>query len=231
MTRVQMQKPQISRGALILLCATGAISGLFFLSNDHIRAHMAEYLIASPESVFTRGWAWQLVTSPLLETNFISLLLHAFMLWMFLPALERWWGMKRFLLFALYTSLIGSLAGVATAYFAGTGTRPISGLSPFVFAGIVAYGRLFSKQPVSFFGVLPMTGRQLTIGIVVVTLLMIAIGRDWPYGASLVGAMGLAVAMTSEHYSPRILWLKLKQRRIRSRLKVVPKDEPKRWTN
>jgi membrane associated rhomboid family serine protease len=200
------------------------------MGGDKVRRFLQDYLVATPDAIFGRGWAWQLVTSPLLEMDFVALLLHAFMLWMFLPALERWWGQKRFLLFALYTSVAGSLAGTAVAMLLPhTGARPISGLSPFVFAGIVAYGRLFSKQPVSFFGVLPMTGRQLTIGIVVVTLLMIGVGQDWPYGASLVAAMLLAVAMTSERYSPRILWLKLKQRRIRSRLKVVSSQEPKRW--
>ena len=42
----------------------------------------------------------------------------------------------------------------------------IFGLSPFMYASIVAFGIVYARQPVQFFGVLPLTGRQLMYGFI-----------------------------------------------------------------
>jgi len=225
---------KISRGALYILIATSSLSLVFLLAGDELKAEMARALAASGHSVWSELRLWQLVTSPLLEPRFIGLLFQAFMLWMFLPTLERWWGMKRFLYFALYTSLAGSLAGtlVSAAISAHPSIAFVSGLDPFIFGGIVAYGVLFANQRVQFFGVLPMTGRQLTIGISIFMLAFVFIGQQWPQGAANVGAMVLAYFMASGKWTPKLWWLKRKQKRIRSKLRVVRDgDDPKKWIN
>jgi membrane associated rhomboid family serine protease len=227
---------QITRGALYLLFACAGLSFIYLLGGAELRARMASMLVASGHSVWGEFKLWQLVTSPLLETSFVSLLFQGFALWMFLPALERWWGMKRFLTFALVTSVVGVVAGtIAGALLAGpSGLVGISGLDPFVFGGIVAYGVLFASQPVQFFGVLPMTGRQLTWGIVAFAALFILLGQAWVEGAALAAGMITAWAMTSQRASPRLWLLKARQRRMRRRghLKVVGgKKDDKRWMN
>ena len=227
---------RITPGALYLLFATAGLSLIYFLGGDAIQARLLSLLAASGATVWGELRLWQLVTSALLEVKFVSLLFQGFALWMFLPALERWWGMKRFLLFALYTSVAGIAAGTVAGLLLG-GTAQfalVSGLDPFVFAGIVAYGILFANQPVQFFGVLPMTGRQLTIGIIAFVGLFILLGQAWVEGAALATSMILAWALVSDRFSPRLWRLKVKQRRLRRRshLKVV-KDEgkDKRWLN
>ncbi|HET6613457.1 MAG TPA: rhomboid family intramembrane serine protease, partial [Kofleriaceae bacterium] len=163
--------------------------------------------------------------------DFVSLLFQGLMLWLFLPALERWWGMKRFLLFALYTSVAGTVAGTLVGL--ATGGVFITGLDPFVFAGIVAYGVLYSDRKVQFFGVLPMTGKQLTIGIVGFMVLFVVLQGAWALGAANAAAMGLAWGLTSGRIRPRLWFLKLKQRRVRSKLKVMNggRARDNKWMN
>jgi membrane associated rhomboid family serine protease len=162
------------------------------------------------------------------------------MLWLFLPALERWWGMKRFLFFAAYVSIPAVAVGTLVGYWIGGATAvkiggvaiagtPVNGLDPFIFAGIAAYGVLFSKRKVQFFGVLPMTGKQLAIGITLFTLAFILIGQAWAEGAAMATAMIIAVAVTTGKLAPRLWWLKWRQKRVRRHLKVVnPADEKKK---
>jgi membrane associated rhomboid family serine protease len=234
-----MGQAQITRGALYLLFVTVGLSLVFLISTDAVRADLVYWLAASGHTVWSELRIWQLLTSPLLETSFISLLFQGFALWMFLPALERWWGMKRFLLFALYTSLVGTVAGTLVGLALG-GVHElhfVTGLDPFVFSGIVAYGILFSNQQVQFFGVLPMTGKQLTIGIVAFVALFILIGQAWVDGAALAASMLFTWAMVSDRFAPRLWLLKAKQRRLRRRrghLQVVEDKRPgdkKRWMN
>ncbi len=48
----------------------------------------------------------------------------------------------------------------------GQERMPIDGLDPFITASMVAFGVVYAKQPVQFFGVLPLTGRQLMYGFI-----------------------------------------------------------------
>jgi len=228
---------QITPGALRLLFVSAGLSLIFMVGGVEIHARMGEWLVATGQSTWHELKLWQLATSPLIEHSLVSLLFQGFALWMFLPALERWWGMKRFLVFAAVTSVVGVMAGtIVGALSSGAGPHiPVSGLGPFVFAGIVAYGVLFASQPVQFFGVLPMTGRQLTWGIIAFVGLFILLGQRWVEGAAMASAMLVAWSMTSQRGSPRLWMLKLKQRRLRQRghLKVVggAKKTEKRWMN
>lgn len=234
-----MGQAQITRGALYLLFVATGLSLVYLVSSDEVRAQLGYWLGASGYTVWGELRLWQVVTSPLLETSFVSLLFQAFALWMFLPALERWWGMKRFLLFALYTSVAGVVAGTLLGWVLGgvSSLHFVTGLDPFVFAGIVAYGILFSNQQVQFFGVLPMTGRQLTYGIIGFVALFILVGQAWVDGAAMGAAMLLAWAMVSDRFAPRLWLLKAKQRRLRRRrghLHVVDDrrgGDKKRWMN
>jgi membrane associated rhomboid family serine protease len=238
---------RITKGALYLLFAMGGTSLIFLLGGDELRVEMFRWLGATSASIWSDFKIWQLVTSPLLEIELIGLLFHAFMLWMFLPALERWWGTKRFLLFALYTSVAGVAVGTLVGSFlpepalSAHGVafigHPVTGLGPFIFAGIVAYGILFANHQVRFFGVLPMTGRQLTIGICAFVGLFIILGQQWAKGSAWAAAMVLGWAMTSDRVSFKLWTLRRKQRKLRRRhLRLVEDDDdekkkPKRWMN
>jgi len=185
--------PKITRGAKWLLIITTALSLGLIVIGPEVNAVATHWLLATPTSLWKRGFVWQIFTSPLFEPEVIGILFQGFMLWMFLPSLEKWRGTKRFLFFCLYTSIAGVLAGTLVGLFLGQPDIPAAGLDPFIFGSLIAFGILFSKQPVQFFGVLPMTGKQLAIGISAVTLLLIVVGRQWVQGGANVGAMLMAV--------------------------------------
>ena len=229
--RIDWSQLRITRGAMWLLFVELGVSLVYMLLDKETRFEMAQWMVATSTGVWTEGKVWTLVTSPLLQPEIIALFFHGLILWTFVPTLERWWGTKRFLMFALYTSLAGTIAGTLAGLALG-GPWAITGLDPFIFASIVAFGVLYARQPVQFFGVLPMTGRQLMWGIIAVSALFVILGQQWALGAAYAAAMGVAALLATGKWTPKLAWLKWKQRRARRRLKVVRGgDEPKRWIN
>ncbi len=229
----------ITKGCLYIFIGMLGASLLFLMSKDSGRIEILKYGAATGQSIWIDFKLWQLVTSPFLEVKFVGLLFHGFMLWTFLPSLERWWGTKRFLKFAAYTSVMGMVAGtlVAALLPSISDNFAIVGLDPMIYASFIAFGALFANQPVQFFGVLPITGRQLTIGISVFMLAFVLIGQSWAAGAANVSAMGLAWVLTNGKWTPKLWLLKRKQKRIRKHLKVVrgedknSKKPKKNWLN
>lgn len=222
---------KITKGAFYLLIAELSVSLIFLLMNDEVRIELTRWLTANSVQVWHDLKLWTLVTSPLLSDQLISLLFHGLILWLFVPVLERWWGTKKFLLFALWTSLAGTIAGTLFGLIIQDGT-PIAGLDPFIYAAIVAYGVLYSRQQVQFFGVLPMTGRQLMIGVIVVAALFVVLGGRWVNGAAYAAAMVLSWLMVSGKWTPKLWYLRWQRRRLRRHLRVVrDDDDKKKWLN
>ena len=87
------------------------LSLVWLLLDRETRHTVEQYVIASPSQVFERGRVWTLATSVFLEQSFLSLILHGFVLFAFVPTLERFWGTPRFLRFAAITSVVGTTAG------------------------------------------------------------------------------------------------------------------------
>lgn len=220
----------ITKGALYLLVISSAASLLFLLAGREVQIELLRWAVASTDGIWREGKLWQVFTGPLIEPQFIGVVFQALMLWIFLPALESWWGTKRFLQFAAITSVSAVLAGTLAGLLLGQNAA-ITGLSAFVFSGIVAYGVLFSNHKVYFFGVVPMTGKQLTIGIVGFMAVFIVIGRQWAEGAGNATAMLIAWGMVSGRLAPRLWYLKAKQRWLRRRFKVVRDRDDDRWLN
>jgi len=221
---------RITQGALWLLLIEAGMSLVFLFANEQGQAWMVKYLVATDRAVWGEGKVWTLFTTMFVEPRFVALLFHGLMLWMFVPALEKWWGLKRFLVFAVVTSataaLIGSLAGTFVA-----APQPIAGLDAFIFASIIAYGVIFSKSQVYFFAVLPLSGKQLAYGMTGFVALMVLIGQEWASGAGWGAAMLLTLFLTSDKLSPRLWWLQWRHKRVRRHLKLVKDDKDKRWIN
>ncbi|MGE0398917.1 MAG: rhomboid family intramembrane serine protease [Kofleriaceae bacterium] len=217
--RFQFSNLGITRGALIVLGLELGVSLIWLLSNQQARAEIGPWIVSYPSNVFENGRVWTLVTSPLLEDKFISLLMLAFVMWMFIPTLERFWGTARFYRFVIATSLAGTICGNLAGWALGT-DQLINGLSPFLYASFVAFGMVYAKQPVRFFGVLPLTGRQLMYGIIGFLILFVVLQQLWALGASYAGAMGMAALMVSK-FSPSLLWKKWRIRRARAKLTVM----------
>jgi len=207
------------------------MSLVVLFSDPQGQATIARYLVATDQSVWSEGKVWTLVTTMTVEPRFLTLLFHGFLLWMFLPALEKWWGMRRFLTFAVATSATAALVGTLVGAYMD-GIQGIAGLDAFIFAAIVAYGVVFARTQVYFFGVLPLTGKQFAWGMTAFVALMVLFGRQWATGAGWAAAMLLALALTTGRLNPRLWWLQWRHKRLRRHLKLVPGgDAGKRWMN
>lgn len=230
---------RITRGALIILGLEVGLSLVWLAGDDATRLLFRDWLMATPANVFVHGRVWTLATGVFLEPKFLALILHIFVLWMFVPTLERFWGTARFYRFVAITSLVGTAAGCGVGYALGKLGWLVGGLDPFIYAAIVAFGIVYARQPVQFFGVLPLTGRQLMYGILAFLALSIALSQRWPDGAGYAAAMLAAAILTSKRWSPALAWKRWRIARARARLTVMsggkarsspPRDEHK-WLN
>jgi len=228
---------RITRGALIIAGLEVGLSLVWMLCTPSARATLEHWVVASPSQVFEHGRVWTLATSPFLEPDFLGLLLTLFMLWMFVPTLERFWGTARFYRFVAITSLAGTVAGTAMGLVTGRNDVEIVGLTPFMYASVVAFGVVYARQPVQFFGVLPLTGRQMMYGFIGFLVLFVGLQGLWEKGAAFAAAMLAAALMTSKRWSPSLAWRRWRIARARARLTVMeggvkpPKRDEQRWLN
>jgi membrane associated rhomboid family serine protease len=212
---------------MVLLFALVGVSLVYAMLEGDVgtpgsaKHRMAELLVPYTDGVWREGRVWTLVTGPFIELRIISLLFQGLMIWMLLPALERWWGPKRFLLFVGLTAFAGSLAGTLMGFVTGNGNVPIVGLDPTLFASAIAFGILYARQPIQFFGVLPMTGRQFMYGMIGLVAVFIVIGQDWEEGASMAAAMLVAAGLTTGKLDPIATYRRWRYERARAHLKVV----------
>jgi membrane associated rhomboid family serine protease len=221
---------------MLLLFALVGISMVFVMQDGNLKDatgakyRMYQLLAPTARSVWHEGRVWTLVTGPLFEMRIVSLVFEAMMIWLMLPALERWWGPKRFAFFVGVTALAGSLAGTLVGLATGLDV-PIVGLGPTLFSAAIAFGILYARQPIQFFGVLPMTGRQFMYGMIGLVAAYTIIGREWEEGAAQGAAMLAAAALTSGKLDPITMWRRWRYDRARAHLKVVPGPESKSGTS
>jgi len=218
--RFDVSNLRITRGALILFSLQLGLSLVWLLSDLSAREMIEHWSVATPDAVWREGKVWTLVTSAILENSLGGLIIALLMLWWFLPTLERWWGIKRFLIFAAATSITGTIAGSLIGLLLGS-NAPVVGYDPFITAAVIAFGILYARQPVQLFGVLPMTGRQLMIGMIGFTALFILIGRQWELGGAYVAAMSTGALLASGKWNPRLWWYRWRHRRARRKLEVL----------
>jgi membrane associated rhomboid family serine protease len=217
---------RITRGALIVAGLEIGLSLVYRLVDDTTRGQMDEWVLATASNVFADGRVWTLATSPFVQPDFLGLLLNLFVLWAFVPTLERFWGTTRFYRFVAITSLLGTLAGCVVGLVIGRGEMPIVGLSPFIYASIVAFGVVYAHQPVQFFGVLPLSGRQLMYGFIGFLVVFVLLGQQWEQGGAFAAAMVAAAVMTSKRWSPGLTWRRWRIARARARLSVIEGGKP-----
>jgi membrane associated rhomboid family serine protease len=204
---------------------------LMLFAGKGVRADLAGWLILTPEGL-ARGHAWKVVSTVLVSvgpdgSGGLAFLFDVLMLWMFVPVLEGFWGTRRFVIFFAATAVFGNLVAAVVGLLIGQVTVPVMGVSGFIYASIAAFGVAFANQPVQFFGVIPIKGRVLAIGITGFLLLFTVLNQDWVVGAGFFGAMGLAVAITTGIWQPNVWWLKWRRWRLRRRYQVIDGGAPR----
>ena len=110
-------------------------------------------------------------------------------------------------------------------WFASVGAVPIAPAA--VNASIVAFGVIYARQPVQFFGVLPLSGREFMWGMLAVFTLAAVLQQHWETGAAWAAAAIVAAVMTSKKWSPGLAWKRWRIARARRRLAVLEGGLPK----
>ena len=235
--RFQFSSLGITRGALIVYGIQLGVSLVWMMLEPEMKVTAGEYLLASPSQIFEHGRVWTIFTSPFLEPSFFQLLLIGFMMFSFVPTLERFWGQARFYRFVAATSIAGVVCGVVLGKLIGV-DAPIHGLSPFVWGTMVAYGVVYARQPVQIWGVLPLTGRQMMWGFIAFLTLFVVLQQRWWDGAAYAGGMLTAAIIVSKRWSPGLVWKRWKISRARAKLTVMqggappkPKRDEQKWLN
>jgi membrane associated rhomboid family serine protease len=220
-----------------LLVVTVASFVIFLFSGKAIQAQIARWLVLTPGALLD-GHVWKLATTVLLPDGPVALFFDVLVLWLFMPFLERAWGSRWFLRFGaiatLVAYLVSSLVGIAIGGPA-LGVN-IGGLTPFIYAGIIGYGVDYAEQPLQFFGVIPMKGKTLAIGMAVVVVIATLFNRSFVTGAGHIAAMLTGFLMTTRSFTPRLWILKWRHARLKRRFKVLGggvsgESSSKKWIN
>jgi membrane associated rhomboid family serine protease len=202
----------------ILALSVGAFLLSIFSGKD-VQKQIADWLILTPHALF-QGRVWMLATTALFNTNAMSFFFNVLMLWMFVPVLEREWGTRRFVIFAVATTLVGNLVAALVGLLVSPDAQ-IAGLSPLIFASIAAFGTAYASQPVQFFGVLPMKGRTFALGVTAFLMISVLLNREWANGAGYLAAMAVAWAFAGGRLTPGTWLLRFRRSRLKKKLSVL----------
>jgi len=207
---------------------------LFTFSGKAAQGTLGQWLVLTPRSLL-EGHVWKLVTTAFFAADGLAFLFDLLVLWMFVPVLESTWGRRRFLTFAAVTTVVANLVAalVGLALGGASASMPIAGITPFIYAAIVGFGVAFAEQPVQFFGVIPMKGKTLAIGMAAVVTLAIVMNGTWVQGAGYAAAMVTAFIWTSGRLTPRLWLLRWRRARLKRRYTVIDggSSSGKKWLN
>lgn len=164
---------------------------------------------------------WQVLTAPWLHLHADALVVNAAALWFLGPALDRWWGARRFLFFYVATGVCGMLVALAVGLLWPTAL--VAGAVGSTTAMFVAFALLFPQHHVFCYGVWPLRGRWLALVLLAFVVLGNVIGARWLQLALQVGgALGALLFL----YSPRRLIAEARLRRAKRKLNVIDGGKP-----
>jgi hypothetical protein len=203
---------------------------------------VAGLLALVPPAIWS-GEVWRLVTWFFVQGDPFGLIFVGLMFWWLAPQLMYLWGGEdRFLLRLLGITAGASLVTTAIALVWPEARAPHLGAWPTMNALLVAWAMRNPDGQVNIWGILPVTGRMLAIGVVAGTVLYALFGGRAGFGAFLphFAAMGIAYVLT-RGLLPRGFMRRAKEgmrereaRRRAKHLKVVKKngeDDRPQWMN
>jgi membrane associated rhomboid family serine protease len=165
------------------------------------------------------------------------LLFNMLLLYFFGPTLERRWGTRQFTLFYAVGALSGGMVFAAFNALIGSPTSVV-GASAAVLALVVAWGFLFPKMPIYFFGLVPLKGYQL-IAITIAIEILTAVSQSPVASSAHFGGMAAGALMVTGYWKVDKLWALVMSRRRKRvpKLSVIAtprrndKEPPGGWVN
>jgi len=161
------QRPQISfggplsRAVKIIIISCVAVF-LYQLISQVITGRSEINLIFGliPVLVWKKFFIWQLFTYAFLHGGVFHLLFNMFALWMFGCELERHWGTRVFVKYALVT---GIGAGISTVIVSPNLGIPTIGASGLVYGILLAYGLIFPNRLIYLYFLFPIKAKYFVL--------------------------------------------------------------------
>jgi membrane associated rhomboid family serine protease len=161
MSQYHFQAPPLTKTNKVLLIATGVCFLAFSIFKAVGAFNLVSVLGLSPAGL-SGGLIYQLVTYPFVETNLMSFLFNALVVWFIGSELESQWGQRVYLRFLLINVMgVGLIFAVVNFLFLGGlnyGTA-LHGLSGINFAMLMAYATLYPDRQMSMMMIFPMKAR------------------------------------------------------------------------
>jgi membrane associated rhomboid family serine protease len=178
----------------------------------------------TPLLVWTRGWAWQMVTFNFLhDTRSLGhIVFNLLSIYMFAPELERAYGSRRF---ATFLAVSGIGAGLCVALADRAAEVPTIGCSGIVFSVMLVYAVLYPDRQVLLFFIIPIRIKWLMLGMGAVEMFyFVGGGRPGISDAAHLGGMlfgYLFLRGDKTFLRLRDAYYRRKLRRLRRKYKVV----------
>jgi membrane associated rhomboid family serine protease len=171
---------------LILLFAAFVLEVMLPAS---VRAGMVALLTLDPDHLSPLTLP-QLVTYVLVEErNLNGMLFGMVFTWLIVSPFEATFGKRATIELVLAGILGGSLAVLIVSQIASMAPYRFFGSFPIAYAGMTAMAQVMRGGRMMFFGILPMTSKQLLLVIVVLAVVQYGISRDHLVLAATLGSM------------------------------------------
>ncbi|MBM66614.1 MAG: hypothetical protein CMH55_10310 [Myxococcales bacterium] len=213
--------PPLLRRALITLVVAYFVQGLLWRLKQNA---IVESLELMPSDVIT-GQLWRLLSYGLLHGSLWHLVGNLALLYFFGLELERLLGARRLLHMLLWTTAGGGIAATLSPYLLSfMGLSPdqaVIGASGAGLGLLTAWCLYYGNRTISLFGILPLLGRQLLFGVIILEVLA-SVGMGNSSSAAHFGGMITAWLMVTGNWHPK-RWKKAPRRRKpRPNLRVLP---------
>lgn len=114
---------------------------VFLIEQVAMRSMLMQFALWPPGPLFR---PWQLVTYAFLHEGWLHIFFNMFALYMFGPALESYWGARRFLAYYFVCVVAAACTQLAVEHAAGAGDATI-GASGGIFGVLLAFAMLFPR--------------------------------------------------------------------------------------
>jgi membrane associated rhomboid family serine protease len=168
--------PKLTPATRAIILVNVLVYVLERVAGTPIQIHFALWPLATPEGLFR---PWQLVTYAFLHdpTGLAHIFFNMFALYMFGPALEEYWGARRFLGYYLVCVIAAGATQLAVEYAFGSG-EPTIGASGGIFGILLAFAMLFPRVRILLYFAIPMPAWLFVTGYAVIELFFGVTGRQ-----------------------------------------------------
>jgi membrane associated rhomboid family serine protease len=190
-------------------------------------AFFRDHLALTPRRAIRGLELWQIASALVVHVQGTAVLFNLIGLLVLGPLVERPWGGRRFLSLFVIAGLAANLVAALVGLLYAPG-HVSGGCSPSILALVVAFGFIYRRQQLMFFGWVNTRADRLAICLVALSLLLSLLSRDVAGLMAAVAAGGVAaLAATARLRADRALdavveWWRGRQRaRLKRRYQVL----------